>query len=188
MLTKEQLIHFAEHGWVLLEDVVRPEQCAQYIAALNRVAIDPDLPAERWTKDDLTCFDLDLRHLTKAEDDIFYQWFTLPGILDANRQCAGSELRYQGAACHIKAPHAERHTRGDEIYDPAKFSWHRGSRPKGGTFLDDRDPRLINSLLLNNITYLIPSRRGTAGRSCSMGRTSSKAGMLRSRTGVRSSN
>ena len=100
--------------------------------------------------------DLDFRYLTTPEDDIFFQWFTLPGILDANRQCAGSELRYQGANSHIKVPLSGRQTRADELYDPNTFSWHRGVRPKWGTVRDDRDPRLINSLFLNNITYLTP--------------------------------
>ncbi len=45
-LSEEQLVHFSEHGWVLLEAVLDEDACQAYIRALDRcserrVSVEP---------------------------------------------------------------------------------------------------------------------------------------------------
>jgi hypothetical protein len=87
-------------------------------------------------------------------DDLFLQWYRLPGILDANRQLVGAHLHLNHEHADIKVPHPDRHTQAKELADPDGMGWHRGLRPKWGTFPHDTDPRLINCSFVNNITYL----------------------------------
>ncbi len=146
MLNGEQLLHFAEHGWVIMENVLDAEQCAAYRVALDRAVqsrvTDVSANGELTVIDNIVLY-----------DDIFVDWFTLPGILESNRQLLGAQLKFQGVNAHIKRPHPERHN-GRNLMDPDTFGWHRGLRPKWGNHLHDTDPRLINCSFLNNITYL----------------------------------
>jgi hypothetical protein len=77
-------------------------------------------------------------------------------VLDANRQLLGAHLHLEHANAHIKVPHPDRHTRAADLRDLHGDAghWHRGLRPKWGTFPHDTDPRLINCTYMNNITYL----------------------------------
>src|SRR5437867_1696415 len=115
MLTYDQLVHFADHGWVLLEHVLDEQQCKAYIDAIDHFArtrrpLDPAPAANRLS--DLTYVDNLMLY-----DDIFLQWFRLPGILDANRQLLGAHLHLAHSHAHIKVPHPDRHTRAKELAD-----------------------------------------------------------------------
>ncbi len=150
MLTFEKLLHFSEHGWVLLPGVFNGEQVAAYKAGLERLsrtrrAVEPGNDPE------LTVVDNMVMH-----DPLFLEWFRTPRILEANKQILGAQLRFQGVNAHIKRPHPDRNTRAAaaQLCDPDTLGWHRGLRPKWGNFPHDDDPRLMNCAFLNNITYL----------------------------------
>jgi hypothetical protein len=71
----------------------------------------------------------------------------LPGVLAANRQLMGADLRVQGISAQIKRPHPERDTRRRELREPDGIGWHRAMRPRWAHFPDERDPSLLNSAL-----------------------------------------
>jgi hypothetical protein len=158
MLSPEQLAHVADHGWVLLENQLDPQQCDAYIAALDRVARTRRPLAENKDAPDLTWIDNVLYY-----DDSFVEWLKLPGILDANRQLVGARIRYNGSFAHIKRPHPDRHTRRQELADPDGWNWHRGFRPKWANFPHDSDDRLLNYAMVNNLTYFTPVSPGSGG-------------------------
>lgn len=156
MLTRDQLLYFAEHGWVLEEDIIDPDQVEQYKRGLEKQSDIPD-PSHKDTED--------IKNLTAMvnHDQIFRDWIMIPQVLDANRQLMGCEIKYECCHAMIKAPHPDRETKGDELRDPDKLGWHRGIRPKWGTYVDDKDDELINCTFLNNITYLTDVSPGDGG-------------------------
>lgn len=153
MLTDDDLLHFAAHGWVILRAVFDADACARYRAALDGLARHRRL--DRGSDAELAVVQNQVFH-----DQCFLDWFRGRGILAANRRLLGAKLRYQGANAHIKRPHADRATRAAALRDPGAWNWHRGIRPKWGVFPDDRDPRFINCAFLNNVTYLTPVAPG----------------------------
>ncbi len=157
MLTYEQLHHFAEHGWVLEEDALSLEQIDAYKAALERQA-QYTRPVAHADDDEIINIDCMVNC-----DPIFREWIMIPRVLEANRQLMGAEIKYETCHAMIKRPHPQRHTRYAALRDPDNMSWHRGLRPKWGTFAHDSDPQLIHSAFLNNITYLTDVAPGDGG-------------------------
>lgn len=130
-LASEQLTHFAEHGWVLLDSVLDGDQCRAYIEALEEdVAYhcDPDWDTEdvRW---------LPNLHLHGTR---YLRWFELPGMMEVTRQLIGVEKpRVSTSLGVVTNPHPERHARRDELMNPDSWEWHREfGRPRNGLLAD----------------------------------------------------
>ena len=157
MLSHDQQLHFSEHGWVLESNVLNNEQVGAYKRALDRQAGDFN-PALHTDNDEIANIDCMV-----IGDPIFREWIMIPQVLEANRQLMGAEIRYENCHAMIKRPHPDRETRQEELRDPDQSKWHRGLRPKWGTFPHDSDPRLINCTFLNNITYLTDVAPGDGG-------------------------
>lgn len=157
MLTYEQVRHFAGHGWVLEEEVLNEEQIGDYTAALELQARYMR-PAAHTDSDEITNIDCMVNC-----GPIFREWIMIPQVLEANRQLMGAEIKYETCHAMIKHPHPDRHSRRDKLRDPGTMRWHRGLRPKWGTFAHDTDPDLINCSFLNNITYLTDVAPGDGG-------------------------
>ena len=157
MLTYEQLRHFAEHGWVLEENVLSPEQIEAYKTGLERQS-QYVRPLAHEDNDEIVHIDCMVNG-----DPLFREWLMIPQVLEANRQLMGAEIKYETCHAMIKRPHTERHTQHDPLRDPEKMGWHRGMRPKWGTFPHDTDADLVNCVFLNNITYLTDVAPGDGG-------------------------
>jgi hypothetical protein len=154
MLSYEQLAHFADHGWVVVEDMLDQSQCAAYIAAMDR-AVQTRRTIEVSRSVDTKQIDNPVLY-----DDIFLDWFKLPGILDANRQLVGAPLRLNTSFAHVRIPHPDRGMRGEELTQADRLGWHRDWRPKWGVAPHDSDPRLLHFTMTNNVTYLTPVSAG----------------------------
>ncbi len=150
MLSYEQRLHFTEKGWVLLEGIFDAGQVATYIHALDRVGrFYRPLATSQHTAETRMLDNLPLL------DELFVRWLQTETVMEANRQCLGTGIRYHFSAAHIKNAHPERETRRAELLaDVDNWGWHRALRPKWGIFPDDHDPKLINATYLNNITFL----------------------------------
>jgi len=157
VLQRNQLLHFAEHGWVLEEAVLDAGQVEAYRTALERQATDLGPIVHRDTEE-ITNIDCMVNC-----DPIFRDWILLPQVLEANRQLMGAEIKYETCHAMIKRPHPERTGRREKLRNPDGMGWHRGLRPKWGTFSHDTDPELINCTFLNNITYLTDVAPGDGG-------------------------
>ena len=157
MLSHDQLRHFADHGWVLEENVLSPDQIEAYKAALERQS-HYVRPLAHKDDDEIVHVDCMVNG-----DPIFREWLMIPQVLEANRQLMGAEIKYETCHAMIKRPHPDRRTQHDPLRDPDKMGWHRGLRPKWGTFPHDTDPDLINCVFLNNITYLTDVAPGDGG-------------------------
>lgn len=147
MLNYDQLIHFAKHGWVLEENVLNQERVEQFKRGLDRLTAELK-PDHRNTEDITNVFAL------VNYDQMFRDWIMIPEVLDANRQLMGCEIKYECCHAMIKTPHPDRKTKRDVFRDRDKMHWHRGLRPKWGTFPHDSDEKLVHCTFLNNITYL----------------------------------
>lgn len=148
MLSYDQLAHFADHGWVVLEDVLDAGQCAAYKDALDR-CVRTRRPIQANKSADTTQIDNPVLY-----DDLFLEWFTLPGILEANRQLIGAPLRLNTSYAHIRVPHPAREAQGADLVAHDGLGWHRDFRPKWGSTPHDSDPRLLHCTMTNNVTYL----------------------------------
>ncbi len=149
MLTYEQRKHFAENGWVLLENIFDAPKVLEYIAAMDRAkAIRRCLHTSQWT-DEIIVLDNIVYF-----DQIFLEWLTVPELIEAHTQLLGTRLRFGAVFSHIKQPHKERETRREELSKPDNWGWHRDLRPKWGVFPADDDPDLIYAHFLNAVTYL----------------------------------
>jgi len=146
MLTRDQLEFFADHGWIVLDDVFDAARCAAFRAGLDRMA------ATRRHSGGSCAQTVVVTHAV-FDDPLFLAWLREPRILEANAQIIGDRLRFQGDNAFIRVPHPDRATRRDELMDPDTWGWHRGLRPRQGNHAHD-DPRLIACTFLNNITYL----------------------------------
>jgi hypothetical protein len=149
-LSEDQLLHFADHGWVVLDGVLEEDVCQRTIDAIERgmavLGNDPDT-------DDRLRQSFREPHLF---DDVFLEPHRVPGVLTAFRQLIGLEdFRYLSSFATIKAPEPDRR-RNPESADPANWGWHRDFRPKWNIFPHDTDPRLINAMLLTVATYYTP--------------------------------
>lgn len=147
MLSRDQLLHFAEHGWVLEEDVLTVEQIEAY-----KQGLDEQSTLYKAKDEDTE----DITNITSMVnfDQLFRDWIMIPQVLEANRQLMGCEIKLECCHAMIKIPHPDRVKKREEFLDPMKHGWHRGIRPKWGTYAHDTDPDLINCTFLNNITYL----------------------------------
>ena len=96
-------------------------------------------------------------------DPLFREWLMIPQVLEANRQLMGAEIKYGDMPCHDQtAPHRAPHP-ARPLARSGKMGWHRGMRPKWGTFPHDTDADLVNCVFLNNITYLTDVAPGDGG-------------------------
>lgn len=158
MLSHDQLKHFAEHGWILLERVLNQGQIEAYKRKMDACAATYR-PRQHTNKDSV------LRYVEPLVvlDPLFRDWLTLPGVLEADKQLAGAALTLKNSFGIITQPHPDRHTRAKELLDPAAGGWHRGMRPKWGTFPHDTDKQLVHCPYINNFTYLTDVSPGNGG-------------------------
>lgn len=155
MLTYEQRRHFAVKGWVLLEGVFDTLAVEAYTQAIER--------ASRFQRPELGTAASDERTIKSPLffDDLFLSWLRTPAMLEANKQCLGTGIRYQYSAAQIRYPHPDRAAYAPALVDPGSWDWQRDLRPKWGVFTDDSDPDLITVHALRNLTYLSDVESGT---------------------------
>ncbi|HYE05591.1 MAG TPA: hypothetical protein VEL07_08665, partial [Planctomycetota bacterium] len=118
MLTRDQLEFFADHGWIVLDDVFDAARCAAFRAGLDRMA------ATRRHSGGSCAQTVVVTHAV-FDDPLFLAWLREPRILEANAQIIGDRLRFQGDNAFIRVPHPDRATRRDELMDPDTWGWHR---------------------------------------------------------------
>ncbi|MYH62999.1 MAG: hypothetical protein F4148_15010, partial [Caldilineaceae bacterium SB0675_bin_29] len=99
MLTHDQLRHFSDHGWVLEENVLSPEQIEAYKAALERQS-HYVRPLAHDDDDEIVHIDCMVNG-----DPVFREWLMIPQVLEANRQLMGAEIKYETCHAMIKRPH-----------------------------------------------------------------------------------
>lgn len=148
MLTYEQRHHFAEKGWILLQGVFDAAEVAAFARAVER--------ADRFQRVGPGDTTPDSRILDSPLlfDDLFLKWLQTTAVIEANKQCLGTGIRYRYSAAHMRRPHPDRALRSEALSSPGSWRWHRDLRPKWGLFPDDADPELINAHALRNLTFL----------------------------------
>lgn len=153
-LSREQLLHFAEHGWVVLERVIDPDLC--------RACREADLRMiDKLAHGETHAFDRG--NSTKFRDPhmhepVFYELYKIPGLLAAARQLIGHEkVRYIQSITVITDPDHERHTRPDVVNDRRAWGWHRGFRPQDILRPHETDAKLINSSVIGIGMYFVPT-------------------------------
>lgn len=153
-LSREQLLHFAEHGWVLLENVIGLDLCQACCDAGKRM--ETNLTSGR-TKDDSDRGNTLGYREPHMHDPIFLELYKIPGLLTAARQIVGyDDIRYIESLMTIVSPDQDRHGNLDVVNDRAKWGWHRAYRPKDIVSRHDTDPQLINSAMVSMAMYFVP--------------------------------
>ena len=136
MLTREQLVHFAQHGWVIKDGVFTPE----FMDHCRRV-MDETAATKPGKVDEVKAMMLGIVNHHQLYRDLLLN----PMLLEDSRQLIGTDLTHRIAWMIVKKPHPERHQNRSELINPEKLEWHRDMRPKWGTFVDacDEDVRSI---------------------------------------------
>ena len=83
-LTDAQLLHFAEHGWVVQEDAFTAGECASFRAALDRLAARGYCPgphADTDDEDSPSCGITNVDNMINSGERIFLDWIVHPHIL-----------------------------------------------------------------------------------------------------------
>lgn len=154
MLSDQQLRHFSDHGWLLLNGAVSPDRCATYVSTINRLV-------EHWTvKEDRYRVVLDQILLM---DESFVDWLRTPGVLGAVRQLMGAQPFLASAKASIGLPQAGHAEAKQDPSRPSTWGWHRGMRPKWTLVPRDDNPDLVQSAWINTITYLTAVDGNTGG-------------------------
>jgi Phytanoyl-CoA dioxygenase (PhyH) len=149
-LSANQLRHFADHGWVVLDSVLDEDTCGRYRDAIeytvNRL--------KHSTAEAATHRAFVQAHLYHP---LFIDLYGTPGLIPALRQLIGvREPRLLDARAVTDAPHPGRQGREDELRDPLTWGWHRDFRPRWNILPHESDPRLINSLVVTVAFYFTP--------------------------------
>jgi hypothetical protein len=151
-LSEDQLLHFAEHGWVLLEDVLDEAECQKYTAALDRTLARLKRPGDDGYETQ--------HHATRNPhlyDPAFLDWYGTPGVLEAYRQLIGRhDIRVWDSLITTGEPHPQRRERRAELLDPEGWGWHRDFDPRWILVPHLSDPRLTHSTVVVAATFLTP--------------------------------
>jgi hypothetical protein len=153
-LSSDQLKHFADHGWVLVEDAVNADRRSAYMEAIDRSLSYWNWPVTLSTQ-------VGKLHNTQLLGDIYLEWLKLPGILESNRQLLGVRRpRVAFMTAQASSPHSERRERRSELLDPDRWDWHRAfGHPHNGLFQRNGDRR-VRAAYVGNISFLTGATAG----------------------------
>ena len=162
-LTDDELLHFKEHGWVLVENVLSADECARLRTVSDAIVAngpsqhvfaDPAGPDDGMAHGRVTVTRL-LDHEEHARE--FEAFLLHPRVLPCVKQLIGAPPQYTGGKVHITPPHPDRHDerRRRELREPdgGGFSWHRGIRPKWAS-VPSVGGRYVHSTWLQTATFL----------------------------------
>ena len=162
-LTDGELLHFKEHGWVLVENVLSADECARLRTVSDAIVAngpsqhvfaDPAGPDDGMAHGRVTVTRL-LDHEEHARE--FEAFLLHPRVLPCVKQLIGAPPQYTGGKVHITPPHPDRHDerRRRELREPdgGGFSWHRGIRPKWAS-VPSVGGRYVHSTWLQTATFL----------------------------------
>lgn len=153
-LSRDQLLHFAEHGWLLLDRAIDPDLSRACCEASERLVGRLTCGPTRDPEDRGNTTAYRDAHLLEP---VFYDLFKTPGLLRAARQIIGHDkIRHLQAFTTIIDPDRERNTRPEVVNDRRSWGWHRCFCPKNVITPHDTDPQLINSSMLNVASYFVP--------------------------------
>lgn len=149
-LSEDQLMHFSEHGWLLLENVIDEAQRQATIDAIGRTLAR--LGDWEWPVPHVRGFKEQHRY-----DPFFFEWFKIPGLLAANRQLIGNKnIRVRYSTVFVTDPHPDREAERDSLSDPDAWAWHRDFHPQWMIHRHLTDTRLIHSTAVVTATYYTP--------------------------------
>jgi hypothetical protein len=153
-LSRDQQLHFAEHGWILLDQAVDPELSRACREASERLI--GRLTCGR-TRDPSDRGNTMAYREAQLLEPVFYELFKTPGLLAAARQLIGHDkIRHLQAITTIIDPDHERNTQPEVVKDRRNWGWHRCFCPKNIITPHDTDAQLIHSSMLNVATYFVP--------------------------------
>lgn len=153
-LSRDQQLHFAEHGWVHIEGVIDPDLCRACVEASERL---PELLTSGRTKEPEDRGNVIAFRDPHLIDPVFYELYKSPGMLEAARQLIGHDkIRNVQSLTLITRPDPERHTRPEVVNNRRTWGWHRSHRPRNVIMPHEDDPKLIRSSLLTIGMYFVP--------------------------------
>jgi hypothetical protein len=150
-LSNDQLRHFADHGWVVLDSVLDEDTCRRMCEAIEYTVGRIKHGADRYGTHHRAFLKPFLYH------PYFIDLYGTPGLIPALRQLIGvDKVRLLDGVATTEPPHPDRHTRRSELEDPSTWGWHRDFRPRFNILPHESDPQLINSLVVSVGFYFTP--------------------------------
>ena len=154
-LTPTQRLHLDIYGYVVIEELLNPDQVAALCECIYRIEADyrrsGQLPAPSChfsaTREDFFRVD-NLPHL----DPVFFDYLTHPHILGMAEEIVGGSVRLEQSDAHIRR-------RTDEP-DQQRYGFHRGINP-GFSYTQNGLYHFTFVKALTNLTDLGPDDGGT---------------------------
>jgi hypothetical protein len=153
-LTESQLLHFTEHGWVLVESAIDPDLCRRCINAIDGIHARYTVGPSGYDSD--RGYSWGYRE-PQMLDPTFFDTYTIPGFHEAVSQLVGHpKPRYLSSTAALHLPDPERTIDRASLLDRRSWGWHRDHRPKELIVTHETDPRLVNALMINAAMYFVP--------------------------------
>ncbi len=158
-LTLAQRFHFDAYGYVLLENILTPDEVARMKAALYRMKADPDLEAKRvYTRrhgDHHTLFG----HLVEY-DPALLEYAAHPRLVPLVEEVVGGAVRLEESEAIINRRDP------DAVLPPGRrilpTGFHTGTRPGWGTYVEQNRFHCLFVKTLAYLTDVGPDDGGTA--------------------------
>lgn len=160
-LTPAQRLHFDVYGFVLLENVLTPEEVASLKAALYRLKAEPDLEALGVHAFRRTDHYFHVAHVLEYDQSLL-DYATHPRLLPLVEEIVGGSVRLEETEAIINSrdPNREASDRQPKRIEPLGF--HCGTRHGWGTYYQHHHFRCLFVKTLAYLTDVGPDDGGTA--------------------------
>jgi hypothetical protein len=160
-LTPAQRLHFDIYGFVLLENVLTPDEITRMKDALYRMKADPELKAKRVYSHGRGDHHLLLGNLVEY-DPALLDYAAHPKLVPLVEDIVGGQVRLEETEAIInrKAPDADLDKLFERRYNPTGF--HRGTQHGWGTYIEQNKFHCIFVKTLAYLTDVGPDDGGTS--------------------------
>ena len=159
-LTPAQRLHFDIYGYVLLENVLTPDEVGRMKAALHRMNADPDLESKRVYAHRHGDHHVLLGNLVEY-DPALLEYAAHPKLVPLVEEVVGGAVRLEESEAIInrRAPDADIDELYMRRYNPTGF--HRGTQHGWGTYIEQDNFHCIFTKTLTYLTDVGPDDGGT---------------------------
>jgi hypothetical protein len=160
-LTPSQRLHFDVYGYVVLDNVLTPDEVAAMKDALYRLKAEPDLAAHRVYVNKRDDYMFHVGHLLEY-DPALLDFVVHPGLIPAVEEVVGGNVRVEETEAVINRRDARMQPADWGTRHSVPTGFHTGTQHGWGTYIENNH---FHSLFVKTIAFLTdvgPDDGGTA--------------------------